>query len=62
MKSDGQIAYEAYCEHTGWKSLVSGSDLPVWAVLNSNIKTAWEVAAAAVRAEIRTERDPPRDY
>lgn len=44
----GQAAYEAYCGHTGWKSLVSGQDLPQWEVLDSGIKEAWVVAANAV--------------
>lgn len=50
MKSYGQIAYEAYCGHTNWKSLVSGSDLPLWKDLKPEIQSAWETAGAAVSA------------
>lgn len=46
----GQTAYEAYCSHTGWKSLVSGGPLPAWSSLDLRIKDAWEAAAEAVAA------------
>ena len=26
----GQVAYEAYCGKTDWKSLISGAPLPQW--------------------------------
>ena len=48
MKSPGQVAYEAYCGVTGWKSAVSGADLPQWENVKDGIKIAWEVAADAV--------------
>lgn len=51
-KSIGQIAYEAYCEHTNWKSLVSGQDLPQWDKVKPEIKEAWEAAAVAVENEV----------
>ncbi len=41
-------AYEAYCRHTGWKSLVSGKDLPQWDDLPLEIQKAWEVSTAWV--------------
>ncbi len=44
----GQIGYEAYCEKTNWKSLVSGAQLPAWDAVTPGIKEAWESAAAAV--------------
>jgi hypothetical protein len=47
-KQPDQIAYEAYCEQTGWKSLVSGSDLPQWENLFPPIRAAWKTAALAV--------------
>ena len=50
MKSIGQVAYEAYCAHTGWRSLVSGAELPQWSALTDPIRLAWEAAAAAVVA------------
>lgn len=49
-KSLGQVAYEAYCADTDWKSLVSGAQLPEWSALNPRIRQAWEVAARAVQA------------
>jgi hypothetical protein len=44
----GQIAYEAYCEAAGGRSLVSGDPLPAWADLPGPIQDAWDAAAAAV--------------
>ena len=41
-------AYEAYARHTGWKSLVSGADLPQWDQLSDEIRIAWRVSAAWV--------------
>jgi hypothetical protein len=37
--------YDAYCNHTNWKSLVTGSSLPQWDDLPENIKNAWEAVA-----------------
>lgn len=45
--SPGQIAYEAYCARTGWKSAVSGAPLPQWDQQAQIIREAWECAAAA---------------
>jgi hypothetical protein len=42
----GKEAYEAYCQHTGWKALATGADLPPWAGLNESIRQAWLVTAA----------------
>lgn len=47
-KSPGQIAYEAYCHHTGGKSLVTGCRLPDWNILKAEISLAWEAAANAI--------------
>lgn len=47
-KSNGQIAYEAYCNHTNWKSLVSGNDLPQWGAVNPDIQKAWSRSAQSV--------------
>jgi len=55
-KTLGQIAYEGYCETTGWKSLVSGAVLPQWEDVNNSIKEAWEAAAKAVQREILAKR------
>lgn len=48
QKTIGQVAYEAYCESTGWKSLISGAQLPQWIDLNKTIQDAWEHAGMAV--------------
>jgi hypothetical protein len=47
-KSHGQHAYEAYSRHVGGVS-VDGHELPAWDDQLGGIKSAWEVAAAAVR-------------
>lgn len=44
----GQLAYEAYCNYSNWKSLVSGADLPPWEHATSPIQHAWQAAADAV--------------
>lgn len=41
-------AYEAYAEHTGWKSLATGQPLPQWDQLTPAIKQAWTVSTAWV--------------
>ena len=52
-RDPGQIAYEAYCEYSGNKSLVSGDELPSWDNLSTNIQEAWDAAAKApIRAII----------
>jgi hypothetical protein len=48
MKSKAQIAYEAYFEKAGGKSLATGQPLPAWHVLPVEIQEAWEAAATAV--------------
>lgn len=48
-KSRGQIAYEAYCGSTEWKSLISGQTLPQWAEVKTEIKESWEVVGEVCR-------------
>ena len=48
MPDYGKIAYEAYCQCSGGKSLVSGAKLPPWEELSPEIRRAWEWAADAV--------------
>lgn len=43
--------YETYCNHTNWKSLVSGADLPQWEGLQQEIKDAWGACAEYVIRE-----------
>lgn len=60
MKSLGQVAYEAYCQKTGWKSLATGADLPKWDKLKLDIQEAWEASAVAVVIAIsRREVEKP---
>ena len=40
-----QAGYESYCEHTGWKSAVTGCDLPRWESLPGGVINAWFSAA-----------------
>jgi hypothetical protein len=49
-KTSGQVAYEAYCETTNWKSLATGMQLPQWQDQRPEISAAWEAAATAVLA------------
>ena len=53
----GQVAYEAYCQSTGNKSLISGAELPKWADLKPEIQRAWAAAADAVAGRFRTTDD-----
>jgi len=39
-------AYEAYANHTGWKSLATGQPLPQWEQLSGAIQLAWQVSTA----------------
>lgn len=61
MKTLGQIAYEAYFDHSKGKSLISGAPLPVWEKQFAPIQAAWEAAATAVTAELLKDVNlPPR--
>ena len=48
----GQIAYDAYCESRGWKS-VRGEPLPHWKQQDESLRLAWVKAAEAVATEVR---------
>jgi len=48
MNDLGKLAYTAYCQSSGGKSLISGAKLPEWVGLQENIQTAWTAAACAV--------------
>lgn len=48
MDNLGKIAYEAYCQSSGGRSLVSGDDLPPYDGLPAPIQAAWTMAATAV--------------
>ena len=40
-----KVGYESYCNHTGWKSAVTGCDLPKWEDLPGGVVNAWFSAA-----------------
>lgn len=56
MKSPGQIAYEAYCGTTNWKSF-RGEDLPQWENVKPQIKQGWETAGYRVLFEFLSYPD-----
>jgi hypothetical protein len=41
-----QRAYEAYANHTGWKSLATDQPLPQWSDLPEGIQQAWMASCA----------------
>ena len=58
--SAARAAYEAYCNYTGGRSLVTGDLLPTWINLKPEIKNAWLCAArAAWKAIEEALPDPP---
>jgi hypothetical protein len=50
----GEIAYNAYCEARGWKS-VRGEPLPKFKEQTPDLQAAWEKAAHAVAIEATIE-------
>jgi hypothetical protein len=46
-QSLGEIAYAAYCEAVGYKS-VKGDTLPIWEDQSERLQEAWERAGEAV--------------
>lgn len=54
-KDLGMIAYGAYAEKSGGRSLVTGDPLPGWLQMPMVIQDAWTAAAAAVAASVRRE-------
>jgi hypothetical protein len=55
------VAYEAYYAAVNGRSAVTGSLLPTWAGQHDMIKSAWELAATAVRDEVRTRESREED-
>ena len=41
-----QRAYEAYANHTEWKSVATGAPLPSWEKLPEAIQSAWKASVA----------------
>jgi hypothetical protein len=50
MEKLAKHLYEAYCEHTGWKSAVTGHPLPKWDDVAPAVREAWHAAAKAAAA------------
>ena len=48
-QEDAEIAYNAYRDHTGGVSLISGAPIPEWESLRSDIQDAWRASAHALR-------------
>jgi hypothetical protein len=46
-QSLGELAYNAYCEAVGYKS-VKGDTLPAWEDQSERLQEAWDAAAEAV--------------
>jgi hypothetical protein len=53
----GEIAYNAYCEARGWKS-VRGDPLPHWKQQDETLREAWSKAADAVAFTLRNLAAP----
>ena len=53
MSDLGKIAYDAYFNHSGGKSLISGAPLPTWEDQAPEIEAAWQAAATAVAETVR---------
>jgi hypothetical protein len=48
----GQVAYDAYAEDAGWKS-IRGEDLPRWDQQDGLIQRHWDAAAQAILDKLR---------
>jgi chromosome segregation ATPase len=61
LKTYGQIAYDAYGEISGMKSLATGDPLPHWDDLPDAITNAWMAAGRAVDEQVRADGIDPGD-
>lgn len=48
----GNIAYNAYCESTNWKSVYTGADLPQYDQQRPEVIQAWENSALAIASTL----------
>jgi len=55
-----EIAYNAYCAHTGGKSIVTGDTLPTFLMLRDAIKDAWAASGLALKRHILAVEDKQR--
>lgn len=54
QEENGKLAYEAYSESVGGKS-VNGDDLPPWRHVAQYIQLAWSIAAQRVANKVKGE-------
>jgi len=47
----GKLGYEAYCEQTGGKSVITGDKLPPFEKTPKSVQLAWACAARAIAEE-----------
>jgi hypothetical protein len=59
VKDGGKLAYNAYCEAVGWKS-VRGDSLPKWEEQSERLQIAWDKAALAVAMAVVFEQHESR--
>ena len=52
----GEVAYNAYCEHRGWKS-IRGDPLPKFEAQSEDLKEAWVAAGNAAVQEYKEDQD-----
>lgn len=50
-----RMAYEAYCEATGWRSAITGQELPPFDKTPDAVQAGWMAAAYAVRYAIESQ-------
>jgi hypothetical protein len=51
-----EVAYNAYCETTGWKSAITGAYLPPFDKVPDKVRDGWVASALAVARVILDER------
>jgi len=56
-KTLGQVAYEAYRNKSGGKSVISGSPLPEWNSQSDAVKECWQAAGEAANSHEVEARD-----
>ena len=57
MDPIGKVAYDAYCESSQGKSLVSGEPLPNWHALKQEIQDAWTYVGTSLESHVRVNNE-----
>ena len=52
-----RVGYESYCAYTGWKSAVTGDNLPKWNELPAGVINAWFASTEGVINELAKYKD-----